>query len=262
MIEFFEFQLRPRVLYKAGLVDELGHEIAGLGAHRALIVSDQGVARAGLLDRVRAVSGVSSASLSTMVPLGFSGHAYSPTKVEGYIPAADEDVTIERVMVSDGYFETMGVPIVQGRGITTQDRSDAQRVAVVNEAFANRYYHGQDPIGKRIDQGQGWATVVGVVKTGKYRDLKEAPSPVIYSSLQQWYVPAITLHIRTVNNPKMLTWARVDQLCLSCHSQTGGPKTPGRQPPSFHDISLPRYRNCTTCHVAIHGSNLSETFLK
>jgi DmsE family decaheme c-type cytochrome len=64
------------------------------------------------------------------------------------------------------------------------------------------------------------------------------------------------------NNPKMLTWARVDQLCLSCHSQTGGPKTPGRQPPSFHDISLPRYRNCTTCHVAIHGSNLSETFLK
>jgi len=54
MIEFFEFQLRPRVLYKAGLVDELGHEIAGLGAQRALIVSDQGVARAGLLDRVRA----------------------------------------------------------------------------------------------------------------------------------------------------------------------------------------------------------------
>jgi DmsE family decaheme c-type cytochrome len=64
------------------------------------------------------------------------------------------------------------------------------------------------------------------------------------------------------NNPKMLTWARVDQLCLSCHSQTGGPKTPGRQPPSFHDLTLPRYRNCTTCHVAIHGSNLSETFLK
>jgi DmsE family decaheme c-type cytochrome len=64
------------------------------------------------------------------------------------------------------------------------------------------------------------------------------------------------------NNPKMLQWARVDQLCLSCHSQTGGPRTPGKQPPSFHDLTLPRYRNCTTCHVAIHGSNLSETFLK
>jgi DmsE family decaheme c-type cytochrome len=64
------------------------------------------------------------------------------------------------------------------------------------------------------------------------------------------------------NNPKMLLWARVDQLCLSCHSQTGGPPTFGSQPPSFHDLTLPRYRNCTTCHVAVHGSNLSPQLLK
>jgi predicted permease len=173
--------------------------MAGLKREDGLAAADR------LLERVRALSGVSSASLSTMVPLGFGGHAYTPTKVEGYVLAPDEDVTIERVIVSDDYFETMGVPIVEGRGITAQDRSDAQRVAVVNEAFAKRYYPGQDPIGKRTDQGQGWATVVGVAKNGKYRELNEAPSPLIYSSLQQWYVPAITLHIRTVNNPKMLT---------------------------------------------------------
>ena len=64
------------------------------------------------------------------------------------------------------------------------------------------------------------------------------------------------------NNPKMLNWARVDQLCLSCHSQTGGPRTAGAQPPSFHDLTLPRYRNCTSCHVAVHGSNLSPSLLK
>ena len=64
------------------------------------------------------------------------------------------------------------------------------------------------------------------------------------------------------NNPKMLLWARVDQLCLSCHSQTGGPATLGSQPPSFHDLRSPRYRNCTTCHVAVHGSNLSPQLLK
>jgi DmsE family decaheme c-type cytochrome len=64
------------------------------------------------------------------------------------------------------------------------------------------------------------------------------------------------------NNPNMLLWARVDQLCLSCHSQTGGPKTYGSQPPSFHDLTSPRYRNCTTCHVAVHGSNLSPGLLK
>ncbi len=64
------------------------------------------------------------------------------------------------------------------------------------------------------------------------------------------------------NNPNMLQWARVDQLCLSCHSQTGGPKTYGSQPPSFHNLNLPRYRNCTTCHVAVHGSNVSPQLLK
>ena len=173
--------------------------MAGLKREEGLAVADR------LLERVRNLSGVSSASLSTMVPLGFGGHAYSPTKVEGYIPAPDEEVTIERAIVSDGYFETMGMPIVEGRGIIAQDRSDTLRVAVVNEAFAKRYYPGQDPIGKRIDQGQGWATVVGVAKNGKYRELNEAPSPLIYSSLQQWYVPGITLHIRTVNNPKLMT---------------------------------------------------------
>ena len=64
------------------------------------------------------------------------------------------------------------------------------------------------------------------------------------------------------NNPNMLQWARVDQQCLSCHSQTGGPPTFGSQPPSFHDLTQPRYRNCTTCHVAVHGSNLSPQLLK
>src|SRR4051794_10085228 len=53
MIDFFEFQLRPRVLFKAGLVDDIGPEIANLGVQRALIVADAGVASAGLLDRVR-----------------------------------------------------------------------------------------------------------------------------------------------------------------------------------------------------------------
>jgi alcohol dehydrogenase class IV len=54
MVDFFEFQLRPRVLYRAGLVSDMGHELGQLGARRALIVADEGVVAAGLLDRVRA----------------------------------------------------------------------------------------------------------------------------------------------------------------------------------------------------------------
>jgi DmsE family decaheme c-type cytochrome len=63
------------------------------------------------------------------------------------------------------------------------------------------------------------------------------------------------------SNPKQLVRARVDLLCLECHSRITA-NTLGGQPPSFHDLSLPRYRNCTTCHVAIHGSNLSPTLFK
>ena len=63
------------------------------------------------------------------------------------------------------------------------------------------------------------------------------------------------------SNNKRLKRSRVDQLCLECHSNLSS-KTLGSQPPSFHNISLPRYQNCTTCHVAVHGSNLSPQLLK
>jgi DmsE family decaheme c-type cytochrome len=63
-------------------------------------------------------------------------------------------------------------------------------------------------------------------------------------------------------NPMGLTRPRVDQLCLECHSRITPPDTFGSQPPSFHDVSSPFYRECTVCHVAIHGSNLSPGLLK
>jgi DmsE family decaheme c-type cytochrome len=62
-------------------------------------------------------------------------------------------------------------------------------------------------------------------------------------------------------NPNMLTRARVEQLCLECHSPIGG-GTVGSQPPSRHDLRSPRYRNCTVCHAAVHGSNTSPMLLK
>lgn len=62
-------------------------------------------------------------------------------------------------------------------------------------------------------------------------------------------------------NPMGLKRARVDQLCLECHSLFDG-ATLGSQPPSFHDLRSPRYQNCTTCHVMVHGSNASPLLLK
>lgn len=63
------------------------------------------------------------------------------------------------------------------------------------------------------------------------------------------------------SNPHALRRAHVDRLCLECHSPMGGDML-GSQPPSSHDLLSPRFRNCTTCHVAVHGSNTSPTLRK
>ncbi|HUF67212.1 MAG TPA: DmsE family decaheme c-type cytochrome [Longimicrobiales bacterium] len=63
------------------------------------------------------------------------------------------------------------------------------------------------------------------------------------------------------SNPKMLTRTTVAQLCMECHSPIA-PGTLGSQPPSFHNLSQPRYQNCTTCHVAVHGSNRDPALLR
>jgi len=62
-------------------------------------------------------------------------------------------------------------------------------------------------------------------------------------------------------NPMMLTRSRVAQVCLECHSNVSG-TTLGSQPPSLHDMRSPRYQNCTTCHTAVHGSNVSPRLLR
>ncbi|MGH9842155.1 MAG: ABC transporter permease, partial [Blastocatellia bacterium] len=95
--------------------------LAGLKEAGAITAADR------LLERVRAVPGVKQASFSTMIPLGFGGHSRSGTTIEGYTPAQNERLSIERIIVSDGYFETMGIPLMRGRGITRQDQREGLR---------------------------------------------------------------------------------------------------------------------------------------
>jgi predicted permease len=172
--------------------------LAGLDEARSLAAVDQ------LLERVRALPGASSATVASMVPLGFGGHSFSSVRVEGYVPAPNEESTIERVVVGDGYFETVGVPILEGRAITAGDTLDQMPVAVVNEAFARRYWPGQPAIGRRFDLGFGPTTVVGVARNAAYRDLGETPYPLAYLPLRQRYAPGITLHVRTAGDPRAL----------------------------------------------------------
>jgi len=90
----------------------------------------------------------------------------------------------------------------------------------------------------------------------------EKQGPFVFSHVSGFEGNCLTCHEpHGSNNPKMLIRARVDQLCLECHT-TLPAGTLGSQPPSFHDLRSARYTNCTVCHVAVHGSNSSPMLLK
>jgi predicted permease len=171
----------------------------------ARLEGEAGVAAArDVLRRVRALPGVRSASLATMVPLGFGGHRTAEVRVDGYVPPPNEPMTVERVLVGSDYARTMGIPLIAGREATDADDASSVRVAIVNETFARRFWPQRSALGRRIDVGRGWATVVGVLHDGKYADLDEPPLPVVYLPLAQWFQPAVTLHVRVDADPRAL----------------------------------------------------------
>jgi predicted permease len=139
------------------------------------------------IDRVRSIAGVESAALATRVPLQLNANRW-----EIWIPDRHEvgghGDTIEVTTVSDGYFATIGVPIVEGRGFLTADRPDTQRVAVVNETFARRYWPGESAVGKtfRTRGSDGpLFEIVGISADHKVLTLSEPPTPFLHIARTQ-----------------------------------------------------------------------------
>lgn len=153
-----------------------------------------------LLEKVRSLPGVQAASIANWTPLGFnnSSDAFLP---EGYVPGPHEVVNAGVNVVSPGYFSTTEIPILQGRDFAPSDSLASQKVVIVNEALADRYWRNQDAVGKRMKFQGDWATVIGVARTSKYYDLKEKPESFIYLPLYQFYSSDIILHVRTVRAP-------------------------------------------------------------
>jgi len=171
--------------------------------HRERLAFDQQA-----LERVSRLPGVEHAAFGWGVPL--TGNS-SPNifEVEGQPPASkpsDLPVFPGRA-VTEGYFKLLGQPLVAGRDFRSTDDSDAPRVAIINQAFANRYFPQADPIGKKLwnlgrrDQP---VEIIGVVANGRTDDLTKAAEPEIYSS--QWQFTAFTKHllVRTEADPRAL----------------------------------------------------------
>jgi predicted permease len=154
-----------------------------------------------LLTRVRALPGVESATLADFSPLSFTIHS-GGVLPEGYVPRPHENVEVDWGAVGPQYLQTLRTPLLAGRDFTAQDNADAQPVVVVNKAFVDRYWPGQDGIGKRIQIGTKWSTVVGVTANGKYRRLVYDPTPLVLLPMLASYCSQAILHVRVAGDPR------------------------------------------------------------
>ena len=141
-----------------------------------------------LAERARSLPGVKSVALASSVPMATDGINVANVIPEGYeLPVGKENLTLFSARVDEHYFTTIGIPIVRGRGFLEADSTDAPRVAVVNEQFAQHYSPNQDPIGRRFQLREraesSWITIVGVAKTTKYLWLARAAHRVRVSAV-------------------------------------------------------------------------------
>ena len=159
------------------------------------------------LERIGSLPGVQAASLSAVIPISGGGERRNIT-LEGYQPQANEDTELNTNVVGPNFFNTMGIPFVAGRDFDAQDREGGPLVVIVNEELARRYYSG-NAVGKRLQIGTNtpFIEIVGVVRTVKYRSLREEPLPFIYIPSSQEYRSGMALMVRAAGDPALLVGA-------------------------------------------------------
>ena len=158
-----------------------------------------------LRDRLEQTPGVHAVSYDDTPPLGFSGGNWEALEIEGYVPKPDENMKIFRDMISPGYFNTMKIPVIEGRDFDGHDRADRlhgdpiPKVMIINQEFARRFFGGRDPLGHKVHGWGEWFTIVGVVKNAKYHHVTESPQPFFYIPIRQVYRPeyGTTFEVRT-----------------------------------------------------------------
>jgi putative ABC transport system permease protein len=159
-----------------------------------------------LLERVRALPGVQAADISFGLPpnLGnwgeyfrVDGRAHDPRK---YDPSA------ELLRVSEGYFETLGIPLRQGRAFDERDKAGAANVVIINQRLADRFFPGESPVGKQLRLGGSsnsrWIVdIIGVAGNVNYRGLNTADELTLYMPHRQFTDSDMSLIIRCAGDP-------------------------------------------------------------
>ncbi|HEY0970925.1 MAG TPA: ABC transporter permease [Gemmatimonadales bacterium] len=164
-----------------------------------------------LLERTRAIPGVSAVAVSNNLPMGGAG--YLSFTIEGRTPPPDAFEDIQPFNVTPGHFSVLRIPLRAGRLIEARDAAGAPPVAVVNEELVRRFLDGRDPIGRRITFGDPsnpettWMTIVGVVGNVAQEGVTAAPYPQLYRSLHQFPGRGVFVSMRTAGDPDAVAGA-------------------------------------------------------
>jgi predicted permease len=155
-------------------------------------------------DQLASLPGVTGVS-NALVALLAGNNWGNDVSVEGYPAGPDTDMNSRYNEIGPGYFRTLGVPLIAGREFTRGDTFGAQKVAIVNEAFAKKFNLGREAVGKRIgDRGKDPDTeIVGLVQNAKYSEVKRDVPPLFFrpSRQEEHIFGFTTFYVRTSTDP-------------------------------------------------------------
>ena len=164
-------------------------------------------------ERVSALPGVQAVTLVDSIQGGFLGRARSTTEIEGYQARPGEDLQIDAFTAGPRYFSNMKIPVVQGREFDERDRDGAPCVAVINEAFVQKYFSGTAALGKHVtkfagtDDGQVRkepCEIVGIVHDDAWQSFQKEPRPFFTLALLQSNRRRTTMLVSTTGDPRSL----------------------------------------------------------
>ena len=154
-----------------------------------------------LLERIRALPTVESATLSVDLPLDGGRMGLGGIKAAGKTPPRGDEFPADWNIVEPGLFTTLKLPLTRGRDFTEQDTATAPWAAIVNEALAAQIWPGEDPIGKQVtvpaNGGRHTVTIIGVTANARLIWLTGNVSPYIYMPFAQRFLPRVALLVRT-----------------------------------------------------------------
>jgi predicted permease len=160
-----------------------------------------------VIERTQGIPGVEAVALARLLPLGDSNNSNGPILKEGETLArgsAGRDISTN--VISPNYFKAMHIGFIEGRDFDDRDKVGTKPVVIINQRMAQALWPGESAVGKRILIGADSKEpleVVGVVKTGKYRNLAEDPRMFFYYALGQRRSPSgMTLIVRTNGDPR------------------------------------------------------------